>query len=340
MSNIIYNSNYSREIGVNNFVYKVTIINADKPFLWVSQTLNPIYTDNRMNLGNVENRGYMLAAMEEIMDNNNLNFDGILGTSTAGIPWGAILAKRKGLPFYFQHGDDIYKYEFGKQEEITAESMDDAQNIVANIPFGMVIGAGIADNLGIPFLFVRPKPKDHGKKLQVEGVCGEKPALVSIINVYDDTDYLDVIYDVLAQEDIFWSRISDKEASGLGFEKVTDLTGLRLGTVEDLVSTGGSYRAEVEKLRSLGAIAIDLICCYHYELPVAIQKAEEARVTIYPVLTYKQSLIIGAEEGFISEGHRAMLEEWIQTQPTWGDKYFPTNSSSNFANGELPIPVS
>ncbi|MBQ7635255.1 MAG: orotate phosphoribosyltransferase [Bacteroidaceae bacterium] len=43
-------------------------------------------------------------------------------------------------------------------------------NVVAGVATGAIaIGALVADTLGLPFVYVRPKPKDHGMGNQIEG---------------------------------------------------------------------------------------------------------------------------------------------------------------------------
>ena len=45
------------------------------------------------------------------------------------------------------------------------------QNIIAGVATGAIgIGALVANELGLPFIYVRPEPKKHGRKNQIEGV--------------------------------------------------------------------------------------------------------------------------------------------------------------------------
>ena len=45
------------------------------------------------------------------------------------------------------------------------------QNIIAGVATGAIgIGALVANELGLPFIYVRPEPKKHGSKNQIEGV--------------------------------------------------------------------------------------------------------------------------------------------------------------------------
>jgi orotate phosphoribosyltransferase len=45
----------------------------------------------------------------------------------------------------------------------------DANSIVGVATAGIALGALVADELGLPFAYCRPKPKEHGMKNQLEG---------------------------------------------------------------------------------------------------------------------------------------------------------------------------
>jgi orotate phosphoribosyltransferase len=70
------------------------------PFTWASGLRSPIYCDNRVLLSHpairtqvVEALGAAAGAIE--------NLEGVAGVATAGIPHGALLADRLGLPFIY-----------------------------------------------------------------------------------------------------------------------------------------------------------------------------------------------------------------------------------------------
>lgn len=113
-------SRYSKAIAETGLEIKAIKLNPDNPFQWASGYMMPIYNDNRMFLFYYEFRKLIKTAFVEII--NDLSFSIIAGTSTAGIPWGAILA----------------------------------------------------DEFGVPFIYVRDKPKDHGLRNQIEGIDAER----------------------------------------------------------------------------------------------------------------------------------------------------------------------
>ena len=76
-------------------------LNAENPFQWASGYRMPIYNDNRMFLYHPEHRKIIINGFESIFKEEKLTFDAIAGTSTAGIPWAAILAEKLGKPMIY-----------------------------------------------------------------------------------------------------------------------------------------------------------------------------------------------------------------------------------------------
>lgn len=76
-------------------------LNTEKPFQWASGYFMPIYNDNRMFLFYAEFRKLIVDGFLEIIKANNISIDVIAGTSTAGIPHGALLAEVLRLPFIY-----------------------------------------------------------------------------------------------------------------------------------------------------------------------------------------------------------------------------------------------
>jgi orotate phosphoribosyltransferase len=77
-------------------------IRPNDPFTWASGYRMPIYNDNRMLLVIPETRPMVVAALaRSIVLNRMIPLDFIAGTSTAGIPWAAILAHELALPMVY-----------------------------------------------------------------------------------------------------------------------------------------------------------------------------------------------------------------------------------------------
>jgi orotate phosphoribosyltransferase len=89
----------SRGIAQAGLEIKAIKLNPDNPFQWASGYRMPIYNDNRMFLFFDEYRKLITDAFYEIA--NDLPFSVVAGTSTAGIPWGALLASRFKAPFVY-----------------------------------------------------------------------------------------------------------------------------------------------------------------------------------------------------------------------------------------------
>ena len=75
-------------------------LQARDPFTWASGLRSPIYCDNRVLLSYPEIRSEVVDALVEAAKNVP-SVQGIAGVATAGIPHGALLADRLGLPFIY-----------------------------------------------------------------------------------------------------------------------------------------------------------------------------------------------------------------------------------------------
>ncbi|HDZ15564.1 MAG TPA: orotate phosphoribosyltransferase, partial [Pricia sp.] len=61
------------------------------------------------------------------------------------------------------------------------ESLYGKPDIIAGVATGAIgIGALVADFLGLPFIYVRPEPKAHGRQNQVEGLLDTNRTVVVI----------------------------------------------------------------------------------------------------------------------------------------------------------------
>ena len=85
-----------------------------EPFTWSSGLRAPIYCDNRQLLGDPTLRGRIAEALAAVA--KGLDPSLVAGTSTAGIPWGALVADRLGLPFAYVRPEPK-KHGMGRQVE-------------------------------------------------------------------------------------------------------------------------------------------------------------------------------------------------------------------------------
>jgi orotate phosphoribosyltransferase len=71
----------------------------DAPFTWASGRLSPVYTDNRLVLGDPGARTRVADGLVALA--RPLGADAVAGTATAGIPHATLLADRLGLPLCY-----------------------------------------------------------------------------------------------------------------------------------------------------------------------------------------------------------------------------------------------
>ncbi len=87
------------------------------PFSWASGLRSPIYCDNRVLLSYPVIRSEVIEGLKELAIRFG-DIYGVAGVATAGIPHGALLADRLGLPFVYIRSK---AKEHGRQTRLKAD---------------------------------------------------------------------------------------------------------------------------------------------------------------------------------------------------------------------------
>ncbi|MBO4289486.1 MAG: orotate phosphoribosyltransferase [Lachnospiraceae bacterium] len=77
---------------------KAVFFRPEEPFIWASGIKSPVYCDNRLTLSAPEIRGHIENGLAQLIRENYLEAEALMGTSTAGIAHAAITAHIMGLP--------------------------------------------------------------------------------------------------------------------------------------------------------------------------------------------------------------------------------------------------
>jgi orotate phosphoribosyltransferase len=111
-----------------------------------------------------------------------------------------------------------------------------------------------------------------------------------------------------------------------GLDAESDLGGLRVVVIEDLISTGGSSARAVEAVREANGKADWCLSIFSYGL----EKAGEQFAALNPpcnfdsLLTFPVLLETARTGGFLGEEQIALLEAWREDPFGWGEKHgFP-----------------
>ena len=76
-------------------------LEPDKPFLWASGYLMPVYNDNRLLLSSAKYRQIINAGFQEIITRKKISIDVVAGTATAGIPAATSLSNTLETPLIY-----------------------------------------------------------------------------------------------------------------------------------------------------------------------------------------------------------------------------------------------
>ncbi|QTS83828.1 orotate phosphoribosyltransferase [Coxiella endosymbiont of Amblyomma nuttalli] len=94
---------------------KAVTLNLEAPYRYTSGLLSPIYCDNRLIISYPYKRKIIVDSFLHLIEKNQLRFDVVAGTATAGIPHAAWIADRLNLPMiYVRNKAKTY----GKQNRI------------------------------------------------------------------------------------------------------------------------------------------------------------------------------------------------------------------------------
>ena len=78
---------------------KALAFNVREPFTYASGIRSPVYVDCRLLISDVERRDIVVDSLADIVD--GLDADVVAATASAGIPWGAWVADRLGMPLVY-----------------------------------------------------------------------------------------------------------------------------------------------------------------------------------------------------------------------------------------------
>jgi orotate phosphoribosyltransferase len=340
---------YAKEITKAALRIGAISLRPNKPFQWASGYFMPIYNDNRKHLGYPENRKLITDAFKHLIEVNSISLDVISGTTTAGIAPAASLAQALNVPIIFFDGSGEDQLVVQYTPEFVESLVDkipkeDCDIIVSTCPAAIIPAVFAANKRGLPFAYVREKPKKHGLEQQIEGIVkeGQRAILVDFHNKYS---YLERPKDM--PEDM-------KTVSGAGAKAALEnkglivkavisedimpryatpaLEGKTLLKIEDLVSTGSSCIKEIQdhrtwgtKVKAIGNARVEWCnAIFSYDFPASLKQFEDINCKFSAALGYDTLLSTAIETGDIKQEQHEMLKEWRSDAFNWGAKYgFP-----------------
>jgi orotate phosphoribosyltransferase len=115
---------------------------------------------------------------------------------------------------------------------------------------------------------------------------------------------------------------SDEKKHGLTniVEGVVE-AGQKVVVVEDLVSTGQSSLKAADALKDIGCDVLGMVAIFTYNLPIATQRFEEAKLSLHTLTNYPILVENAANEGYIKADEMATLNEWNKDPAAWAEQY-------------------
>lgn len=134
-------------------------LRPNEPYTWASGIKSPIYCDNRLILSYPKEREIVERELTNLIKKEFCDVEYIMGTATAGIPHGAIVATNLNLPMGFVRSSNK---DHGKGNKIEGKIIKGAKTVVIEDLFstgGSSINAALAlreegfDVIGIVSIF-------------------------------------------------------------------------------------------------------------------------------------------------------------------------------------------
>lgn len=288
-------------------------INTDNPFTWASGYRMPFYNDNRMMLADHQNRMLIKEGFLNLIKKNNVEFDFIVGTNTAGIGPAVSVAYDTEKPLLIVNNGSVFEIP-SKEYEI---EFDENRAFASTCPWAIPTGVLVANRYGSDYMFVRQSQKDHGLKQQIEGMPKQGQSVV-LIDLYNKESYVDNAIAALNEKGLIIDKTISEDISDR--IKDVDVSGKKILLIEDLFSTGGSAVAEVKTLKDLGAEVEYCFSIFTYDFDITKKSFSEVGCKIESVLDYERLIKNAWQKGKIQIDQFLSLGEWSLDPFSWGEK--------------------
>ncbi len=200
---------------------KAVTLKPEKPYRYASGILSPIYCDNRLLMFYVDEREQIINYFIQTIKQNNLQFDIIAGTSTAGIPHAAWLAEKLKKPMIYirskakEHGKANQvegKLEKGQKVLVIEDLISTGGSSVAAVEAAREAGGIVTDCLAI-FTYEMQKAKDRFKQADCNVITLSN--FSTLIRIAGENNYIstDSVKNVLE-----WSKDPAGWGKKMGFE--------------------------------------------------------------------------------------------------------------------------
>ncbi|MCK5630714.1 MAG: hypothetical protein KAI26_08890 [Nanoarchaeota archaeon] len=315
--------NYEKQLAKTALDISAVKLDPNNPFQWASGYSMPIYNDNRILLGSFENRKLASEALKDIVKSKNIEYDMVAGTPTAGIAPAVGLASLLDCPVVIPENGRAFCFD-DKVNNYLLERIGDLgedYDMIASIsPYGIVPGVMLANKMKLPFIYVRPKKKEHGMGKQIEGVSPEGKR-VFLVGYHVDNNYVLSAARAILKENGGLHDVVGINENISDIIKPVSLKNKSIIAVEDVVSTGGSCVKEINHYRKLGADVKHCLALYGYGMKKAFDLFEENGVALDSAYSYDAVVKEAEDTGYISNPDVDLLKEWIEDPFGWGEKH-------------------
>lgn len=297
----------------------------------------PLYVYNNALLEKFDERQLIRDSIINIIQENNLEFDIIIGTKPLGVAHAASLSFRLKVPLFIV--DDHYEYEYinclpdhindkrGKDSRsaYTFTLHKDYDLIVATYPYAIPLGIGFADTSEISFCYAREIESANEKKIRIEGIT-KKGQNGRLFDKYTENSNIERALNELSSKGVI---IKDNYSSETMYQQsIKSINGKKALVIDDILLTGKNTAQEIDICRDRGAIVEDVITIFDYGFEdtkgifgatseYKKNRALYERVNVYSSLNYNILIEIMKNKKIINDDDILILDKWKSDRFIW-----------------------
>ncbi len=250
----------------------------------------------------LNNKGKHLAKLKEwkmlipgfvkLINSQNIKYDYIVGTATAGIPWATLLAHE--LNAHHCVLEETQLIEIGHFTHLDTTKASQCDVIACNAPLGIPLGMTLAKLCSRPLVYIRQADHPYGKIVEGDYTPSQTAYFVQDSFAADTST---------GRSEKLLHHAGLNVISGYGRSQRTVVTpkNKRFLLIDDLLTNGGSFD-EVTRIRELGGTVEHMLVLFDQSSALAAAKKKTLAVHVHPIVTLEDIFDIATKEGYLKPG--------------------------------------
>lgn len=269
----------------------------------------PILNDTRLHISYPEDRKMILTAFKRLIT-PDMEFDAIVGTTTAGIAWATLLAQELHKPLVLMHNSQMCGIEIPEASTPEEVRAIEAHSVIAGIgPLAIPQAAVLAHAFDKGMIYVRMKSSSFGNPIEGAYTEGQKVLLVQNNPFSQKTEQ--------GERELRQACLPYTTHRGTTcFTTDLSVRGKKLLVIDDLITHGHSIDEILRYQNLQGAQISQILCIFDQSKQSALSRIQENNLSVAPIATYKDILAVAVIDEHIPKNLLPSYLLW-QTSTHW-----------------------